>query len=158
MPVQLSVRTIGADLVRRGLEDLGAEIPKISRLRIYQSMLKVRTRLRAPAPKPSYPIRWDSERQRRFVLAMLSERGGLPYRRSGRYQKGWNIVKTGTGYRIENNSPGALHIGGDHSGRGQSNIHQGRWPLFQNIVEEEIRGLPQDIESHITYYSRRKGF
>jgi hypothetical protein len=158
MPVRLSLRTIGADLVRQGLEDLGAEIPRIGQRRIYNTMLRVRSRLRQPAPRPRYPISWDSERQRRFVMALLREQGGPPYRRSGRYEKGWNIVKTGTGYRIENNTPGALHIGGDHSGHGQSRIHEGRWPLFQRVVEDEVKGLPPDVESHISYYARQRGF
>jgi hypothetical protein len=39
--------------------------------------------------KPRYPIRWTSERQRRFVMAKLRRQGNLPYRRTGQYAQGW---------------------------------------------------------------------
>lgn len=158
MPVQLTVKTRGAEIVRAGLEDLSKEVPRISRRRIYNTMLKVRSRLRAPAPKPSYPIRWDSERQRRKVLALLRQRGDLPYTRKGRYEKGWHIARTPTGYRLENPVLYSRYVGGAADGSGQSNIHRGRWPLFQQIVEEEIQTLPPDIEQHIGYYARSRGF
>lgn len=158
MPVRLSVKTVGADLVRRGLEDLGAEIPKIGTQRIYLVMLRARTRLRKPGARPTYPIRWDSEKQRRAYFATDGFGRGIPYRRSGRYPKGWELAKLPNGYRIENNTPAARYIGGDYSGQGQSQIHMGRWPLFQEVVEDEIQELPPDIEQAITYYARGRGF
>lgn len=158
MPVRLSIKLQGAELVRRGLEDIGNEIPKISRLRIYEMMQRVKKKLQAPAPKPSYPINWDSEKQRRAFFATDGFSRGIPTKRTGRHEKGWNIVKLGLGYRMENTGPGAGFIYGDYAGQGQSKIHAGRWPLFQQSVEDEVQGLPPDIESHIGYYSRGKGF
>ena len=158
MPVQLSVKTIGADIVRMGLEDIGREIPLIGRKRIYDMMVRVKGKLNRPAPKPSYPIQWDSEKQRRAFFATDGFGRGIPSQRTGRYEKGWNIVKLANGYRMENNAPAAGYIGGDYAGQGQSRIHAGRWPLFQEEIESEIQDLPPDIEQHITYYARGRGF
>lgn len=158
MPVQLTVKTTGADLVRQGLEDLEREIPRIGKRRIYNMMLRVRTRLRTPAPRPSYPINWDSEKQRRAYFATNGFGRGIPYRRNGRYEGGWDIVPTETGYRLENKWDKARYVSGYHDGSGQSAIHAGRWPLFQEVVEEEIQELPEDIEQYITYYGRGLGF
>lgn len=158
MPVQMTVKVIGAELVRQGLEDIAREIPLIGRKRIYEAMLRVKRKMATPAPKPKYPINWDSEKQRRAFFATDGFGRGIPTKRTGRYEKGWVIVRTGTGYRMENTSPAAGYIGGDYAGQGQSQIHAGRWPLFQPAIEAEIQKLPPDIESHIGYYARGKGF
>lgn len=156
MPVQLSVHTKGAELVRQGLQDLDREIPRIGRKGIYDMMRRVRARLRTPAPRPSYPITWDSERQRRAFFATDGFGRGIPYHRTGRYEAGWDIVATPTGYMIQNTWSKARYVGGDYSGQGQSLIHAGRHPLFQNVIEEEIQELPEGIEEAITYYGRSK--
>lgn len=154
MPVQMNLNIVGADLVRKGLEDLSREIPQISRQRIYGTLVRARARLKQSAPKPTYPIRWDSEKQRRKVMALL--RGNLPYRRTGRYQRGWNVVKAGNmAYRLENNSSGAEFIGGDFIGRYQSRIHQSRWPVANDVLADEIDTLPAEIENNISSEARR---
>lgn len=156
MPVQLTVKTKGAELVRQGLEDLDREIPKIGKRQIYDMMIRARSRLRAPAPRPTYPITWDSDKQRRAFFATDGFGHGIPYRRTGRYEAGWDVIPTPTGYRMENSWSKARYVGGDYSGQGQSLIHAGRHPLFQNVIEEEIQELPEGIEEAITYYGRSK--
>jgi len=156
--VQITVKEKGSKLVRDGLEDLSAEIPKISRLRIYTLMLKVRSILRTPAPRPTYPIKWDSERQRRFVIAMLRAQDNLPYSRTDALPRAWEIENTGTGYQIYNSQDAAVYVYGNYEGARQSNIHAGRHPVFQVVVEDQLQGLPESIEENISYYSRAKGF
>jgi hypothetical protein len=157
MPVQLSIKTKGAELVRKGLADLGAEIPKIARKDIYDALMRVRSRLASPAPRPTYPINWDSPKQQRAYFATDGFGRGIPTKRTGRYQKAWAVVRLAAGYRIENPIPAAGYIGGDYSGQGQSQIHAGRWPLFMVEIENEIMELPPAIESHISYYARGRG-
>ena len=152
----MNMKVVGAELVRKGLEDLSQEIPRISRQRIYMTLTRARNILRKPAPRPSYPINWDSEKQRRFVLAMLRKRGGLPYRRSGKYQKGWNVAKAGNmAYTLTNDTPGAEFIGGDFIGRWQSRVHQSRWPVANDVLADEIDTLPNEIENNIASEARR---
>lgn len=158
MAVRLTVKAPNARLVSKGLQDLGAEIPKIGKLQIYRAMLRARTRLRKPGSRITYPVRWDSEKQKRAFFATDGFGRGIPARRSGRYPRGWNIVATATGYRLENNAIHARYVGGDFSGAGQSRIHQSRWPIFQQVIEDEVQGLPPEIEKHISYRARQKGF
>ena len=157
MPVQLSVKVRGAELVRQGLEDIAREAPRIGRKRIYDMMRNVLKLLRTPGKKPSYPINWDSDRQRRYVLAMLRAQDNLPYRRTDALPRGWEIVSTDKGYRLENPAPAAVYVYGNYEGERQSRIHEGRHPIFQEVVEEAIQELPPDIEEHITYYARQRG-
>lgn len=157
MPVQLKVRTQGADLVRQGLEDIAAEVPKIGRKRIYDMMLGVVRLLKIPGKKPTYPINWDSDRQRRFVLAMLRADDNLPYRRTDRLPGGWAIEREDNGYRLLNPADAAVYVFGNYEGARQSKIHEGRWSVFQEVVESAINELPPDIEEHITYYARQRG-
>ena len=158
MPVQLTIKAQGAELVRSGLQDLEANIPKVGRLQIYKMMLKIRGILRTPAPRPSYPIQWDSEKQRRFVLAMLGADDNLPYHRTDALPRAWEIENTGNGYQIYNSQDAAVYVYGDYSGSRQSRIHAGRQPVFQEVAEREIEDLPADIEQNISYYAREKGF
>lgn len=158
MPVQLTLKTsIDAQLVRQGLEDLTAEIPKIGRKRIYEAVLRVRGVLRTPGARPTYPINWVSAKQKRAFFATDGFGGGIPHARRG-MEKRWDIVPVERGYRFENPAPGAVYVFGNYEGERQSPIHAGRWAVFQEVVEKEIQELPEDIEQHITYYARGRGF
>ena len=90
---QITVKVVGADIVRPGLQDLEAQIPKIGRKGIYDMMVRVRSRLAQKPRRPSYPINWDSEKQRRYVLALLRRKDNLPYKPTGRYEANWKILK-----------------------------------------------------------------
>jgi hypothetical protein len=157
MPIQLTVKTVNAELVRQGLEDFEAEIPLIGRKRIYEVMRRIRATLATPPRRPTYPLDWDSEKQRRYVMALLTRQGNIPYKPTGRYEKNWQIVKQENGYSIENDAPFAKYASGDFRGEGQSHIHEGRRPLMARVVEDEIRTLPEEIDDAISYYGRGKG-
>ena len=47
--------------------------------------------LRTYPPKPRYPLRWASDKQRRKVMALLREKGNLPYSRSGNVARAWRV-------------------------------------------------------------------
>lgn len=53
-------------------------------------------KLQTEPGKPSYPLRWASERQRRFVMAKLRREKNLPYRRTHKFVRGWKITHTAT--------------------------------------------------------------
>ncbi len=153
---QLTIKVEG-DLVRRGLQDLGAEIPKIGRLQFYQTALRIKSRMSKPGAKPNYPINWVSVKQRKAFFASEGFGGGIPHVRSGRYEGGWDIVSLDDGYRLINRTPGAKFVGGSAYGTDQSPIHAGRWPLFRDVVEEETEKLPEAVTEQINMVARRKG-
>lgn len=157
MAIQITVKVVGGELVRQGLEDLDKDLPDIGRKRIYETMKRIRRRLAAPVRRPSYPIDWDSDKQRRYVMALLRRQGNIPYKPTGRYENNWQIVKhRDTGYAIENDAPPAKYLSGNFRGESQSHIHEGRRPLMARVVEEEIQDLPEEIDAAITYYGRGK--
>lgn len=43
-------------------------------------------------PKPSYPLTWRSDKQRRYVMAKLRKAGNLPYKRTGDFQRAWKTT------------------------------------------------------------------
>jgi hypothetical protein len=83
--------------------------------------------------KPKYPIRWTSERQRKFVMAKLRRMGQIPYIRTGRYAAAWrwfakstqfgglfvieNTAKTSKGESLEQYVQG-IHQQGFHKDTG----------------------------------------
>ncbi len=44
-----------------------------------------------------YPIQWTSDKQRKFVMAKLREENNLPYNRTGKLAKAWQVNKVGSG-------------------------------------------------------------
>jgi hypothetical protein len=158
MPIQLQIKTVGAKLVRQGLEDFDKAIPEIGRLRIYRRLQAVRRKL-SQKPRPIFggKVDWDSKKQRKFVMAKLRKQGLEFYIPTGRYEANWEIVKHENGYSIENDAPFAKYASGDFRGESQSHIHEGRRPLMARVVEDEIQNLPEEIDGAISYYGRGHG-
>jgi hypothetical protein len=158
----LSIQVKGAALVRQGLQNLSAEIPKVGAERIYARMVRAQAQLKTPGKRIRYPVNWDSERQRRAFFATDGFGRGIPTRRTDTYVKGWHIrrnpraARALPGYSLINDVEYSRYVGGSAYSPGQSNIHRGRWILVRDVVEKEIEGLPAEIEEHITMVARRE--
>ena len=137
---QLSISVQNAELVRKGLQDLGAEIPKIGRQQIYKTgQAIVRTMKQYPA-----------------------ERRGQRYIRTGRLGAGWTLTSNTNGYTIRNNTPYTKYVVGNAYGLEQAWMHvstdQGkRWNLFKDVQEDEVAKLPDEISKEISSVARRVG-
>lgn len=154
---QLSIQVHG-EMVRKGLQNLADEIPKVARLPIYRAVVRIRTGMRKQGAKPTYPIPWDSVRQMKAFYASKGFRGGVPHVRGSRYVDGWQIENIGDqGYRVINNMPGTQYVSGNAYGQFQSRIHRGRWPVFRDVADKEIKGLPEEIAKEIKTVARREG-
>ncbi len=135
---QLSIQVTGAEIVRKGLQDLSAEIPKIGRLQIYRTSQGI--------------VRREKE------YWTMNSPAALPsYQRTGTLASGWMIVSNSNGYTIRNNTPYTEHVSGNAYGLEQAWMHQGRHPLFRDVTEEETGKLPAEIEKEITMVARRLG-
>lgn len=145
-------------LVRKGLEDLSKEIPLVSRRRIYNTMLKMRTKLRKPGAKPNYPIKWDSDRQRRAFFATDGFGRGIPTMRTNQLVNGWKIVRLANGYQMTNDVYYTKYVSGNAYGQVFSGIHLGRWRNLRDVVDGEIENLPKQVQDDIRIVSRRRGF
>jgi len=98
--------------------------------------------------KPKYPIRWASDKQRRYVMAKLRERNNLPYRRTGKLARGWQVLsafdaKSDSGtLTVENPASIAKYIYGPE----QQPFHQDTgWPDFAKWVEQEQERAVNDL-------------
>ena len=151
---QLSIKVIGADIVRQGLQDLGAEIPQIGRLGIYRTEQAIVKKMKSywnnndPYSRPSYV-------------------------RTGRLAGNWNIEQRTNGYTLINRTPYAKHVHGNAYGIEQAFMHKkGFTPagpnppytnypghyLLRDVQDEEIKKLPDEIGAQISAVARRIGF
>jgi hypothetical protein len=106
---------------------------------------RVKTRMSEEGKPITYPVQWDSERQRRYVMAKLRKENNVPYRRTGLYAAGWKTERTAYGAKLSNRHPAGA-IGGTPSGW-QSRIHRGRWPYLLNVLFEELAKIPAEISN-----------
>ncbi len=154
MGTQIQV-VIDGRFVRQGLQNLSAAIPEVGRLQIYRTAQRIYSAMKVKGAKPTYPIQWDSEKQRRAFFASDGFGGGIPHKRIDQYVNAWTIERIGDmGYRIKNESPGAEWIAGDS----QSRIHRGRWPVFRYVIGIEVQKLPEEITREIVNVSRLYGW
>lgn len=132
---QLSISVKNAELVRKGLQDLSAEIPKIGRLQIYRTAQNIVRRMKVYPP----------------------ERPGQIYIRTGTLGAGWEITSNANGYTIRNDTPYTKWVVGNAYGLEQAWMHQGRWNLQRDVTDEEVQKLPEEIEKEISMTARRVG-
>lgn len=147
-----------AKIVRKGLEALKVEPPKIARARMYDALLRAQRRLKQPGKKAIHPVPWVTIKQKRAFYASEGFGGGIPHVRRGLYQKGFRIRKIANGHEFSNASKGARFIGGNARGRGQSPIHVKTHPLIRNVVDKELEKLPNAVVDHLKVVARQKGF
>ena len=158
MPVQLSV-TVNktAQLVRKGLEDLAAETPKIGRQTIYDQLVKAKTDLSKPAKKITYPVNWDTQKQKIAFFLSDGFGKGIPYVPTGKSSKSWSIERRDNGWTIRNTFGAAKYLFGSATGEHQSNIHKGRRPIFRDVMERHISKLAPAITNNLRKFIARKG-
>jgi hypothetical protein len=158
----LSIQISSAQ-VERGLAQFAQGLPRAATLPIAKALALALESVSKPAPHPTYPIQWDSPRQRAAYYASGGFGRGIPYRRSGDYGSGWqvqgNISSEGAtnGYALINTNERARYVQGDAQGSGQSRIHRGRWPLVSDVVNAAIANLPDRINAELCAYAQRCG-
>lgn len=146
-----------SQLVRQGLENLAADIPKVGRLGIYRTAQRIIKHMKQSGAPSTSPVQWDSLLQMVAYFASNGFGRGIPTVRTGEYQDGWVARPMDTGYAIENMTEGAKFIGGDEYGFSQSKIHQGRYPIFANVALEEIYELPADVVDQLKLTAAEDG-
>jgi hypothetical protein len=143
IPIRMAVEVRG-EVVRMGLQDLSAEIPKVGRRQIRVVLNRIVSRMRAnEPPEPS------------------SYKG----RRTGLLNASWGINEApdGTGYILSNDATKRgntypRYVVGNGEGVGQAWMHRGRWPLLRNVVDEELTMLTQEVLENLSVTERRLGF
>lgn len=154
--MKLSITLGRGELVRQGLQDLNAEVPQIGRRGIRTVMERIKRRMQAYPPERPGQSRTGSH----AVLGTTYI--AVRYRRTGRLGRSWVIERDGnTGYIIKNDARNRYgrrytrYVVGDAYGQSQAWMHQGRWQVLRDVVEEELAKLPPQIENEITMVARR---
>jgi hypothetical protein len=111
--------------------------------------------MRGQGKKITYPVKWDSAKQRRAYFATKGFGRGIPTQRTGAYIKSWEVVESENGIGVRNKSESAKYIGGNAYGLAQSKIHKNRWRLLRDVVEEEIARLPEEMRATLFVAARR---
>jgi hypothetical protein len=130
--MQLSLSFRNAELVRMGLANLDAEIPKIPRKPIYDTTMAIIRR------EKEYPARSFST-----------------YTRTFQFRAGWGVEPYELGYRIYNRTPYGKHVVGNAFGQEQAWMHVGIWKPFADVAEEEIAKLPDAVRKELSLAVRR---
>ena len=122
-----------------------------------EEMEGIKEYMRQPGRPVVYPINWDSEKQRRFVIAKLKAENNLPYKRTGSYVNSWKIVHFDNGLQLSAKHPaGAIGgtlvsksssqaLGGASFDSWQSKIHRGRWRELRPRVLQAIADMPKRV-------------
>lgn len=151
----ISVQVL-VDNARKFLKNLVSFFQKSAEDAADETLTEIKRQMSAPGQPITYPVQWDSEKQKRFVIAKLREEGNLPYSRTDAYRNGWTITKHPDGLSLSNKHPAGA-IGGTLKGSNlasltswQSKIHRGRWPAILPIVRAEIGKLSKRIMDKLT--------
>ncbi len=107
-------------------------------------------RLQTEPGPPRYPLRWKSQRQRRFVMWLLRTLGNLPYVRTHALALAWSAMVTfnkkdqgGTVF-AQNESAVAQFVYGPH----QQPYHRDTgWEDYRTVLADETNALEEDLAS-----------
>lgn len=155
--MQISV-TFKGDLVRKGLQNLAAEMPQIGRQPIRTAMERIKRRMQEYPPEPS----GQSTASSHSVLGTVYRRTRGRYQRTGNFGGHWVITEADHGYKLANTATRkgrayGHYVVGDAYGRGQAWMHEGRWQLLRDVVDEETQKLPAEVERLVNLVARREG-
>lgn len=156
--MQLSFKVEGAEVVRKGLQNLSAEIPKVGRQQLRTFANRVVRKMQAYPPEPA----GQSLSSSHSVLGTIYTPARGRYRRTGKLGASWKITQTSDGYTISNNAERRgvrypIYVVGNAYGKGQAWMHKGRWQVFRDVFDEELKRVPPEIERFIGAVARRNG-
>lgn len=154
----MQVRVKNAKLSAKALSLIGLESEKVIRASFKNATKKIADKMNVAGKPPTYPIQWDSPKQRRAFFATNGFGGGIPHVRTGAYIAAWEQKTIRGGYQVANMKRYAGYIAGDIMGKRQSRIHRGRWPVFRKVVDRILKTLPNEIVSDLKTAYKKIGF
>jgi hypothetical protein len=112
--------TVATDVLD-AIDDAARQSPKLMQTAFRRATKRLRSRmladLRKTPGRPHYPLRWKSDKQRRFVMAKLRAEGNLPYQRTGKLEAGWYVEfepdASGGLFVVGNDAAYARYVVGD---------------------------------------------
>ena len=120
----------------------------------------IRRIMARPGLPVTYPIHWDSLKQKIFVILKLKKENNLPYERTNEHVNSWEVspVSNGSGvngYQVSSIGHKAVFLHGTVTGHlngavhvqpsGQSHIFKDRWRLIRPVLDSVLSRLPENI-------------
>lgn len=109
---------------------------------------EIRKRMSMPGDPITYPVQWDTDKQRRAFFASKGFGAGIPYHRTGEHANGWIATSMQRGWMLDHTDPGTARylygtldggtMGGGPASGSPSRIHQSRWPNYHLEVYEVL--------------------
>lgn len=125
-----------------GLTEFVNSLPRKGQAAWVDVAEKVQSIMQEEGSPITYPVNWDSDKQRRWYFAYRRENNlPIPYERTGAYVSSWAVTVEEDMVILHNNHPAGA-IGGTLAGW-QSQIHQGRW---NNIIFDALNQVYPDVE------------
>lgn len=118
---------------------------------LHETATRVRDRMAVTGDPITYPVQWDSDKQRRYVMAKLRKENNLPYQRRNVYPTLYEIAYHDFGANVHADHPAGA-ISGLASGW-QSRIHRGRYPHLLTVLFEELGKIPNEISNRFSVRS-----
>lgn len=142
-------KVIVATDVLDAIDDAAMKSPKLMQTAFRRATRRLRARiladLRDEPNAPNYPLRWKSERQRRYVMAKLRKDNNLPYKRTGKLLAGWRVEfepdADGGLLVVENDTLYARYVVGDDA---QPFHLDTGWVQGANVVSD-YRVIAEDV-------------
>lgn len=106
--------------------------------------------------KRAYGKTFQSDKQRRYVMAMIREGKidpGAP-KRTGRLQRGWVRGGRGTDIIIKNTAPHVLPVMGDETQSRHERLVG--WRMVSDVIESNLKGAQQAAERAVDKYYEQK--
>ena len=118
---------------------------------LFETAERVKERMSEPGQPVTYPIQWDSEKQRRAFFATDGFGEGIPYQRKGVYERSYAVERKPLGAQLHAPHPAGA-IGGTPEGW-QSRINRGRWNNLLIVLFDELAKIPDAISNKFTVRS-----
>lgn len=154
----LQVRLRGRKLTQAAIKKFGDQAPKVVRATFKQASQNIAEKMQVPGKPITYPVKWDSDKQRRAFFATNGFGGGIPHVRQNVYVGAWQQKTIRGGYQVSNKLKYAGYIAGDIYGNRQSRIHRGRWPVFRRVVDKALKGISKKLLTALTVTATKIGF
>jgi hypothetical protein len=155
----LTIRVRGVKELKAGLNKLRHQIPMGMLETLGLAANEIKREMFRAGKKPTYPIQWDSTKQRKAFFATDGFGGGIPHKRTQNTQLGWRVIKFENGFNVGNPLSHAVYVyGSTKSAKRQSRIHKGRWPLFARTWPGIIEKLPRNIQARLKIIITGAGF
>jgi len=129
------------------VDEIIAKVKRAGKKSLADVVENIRVRMSEEGKPITYPVKWDSDKQRKAFFATDGFGRGIPTTRTDNYRLGWKVDSMPNGFLLSNKHPAGA-IGGMPDSGWQSRIHRGRWNYLPKIVGQELKKLiPSVLEN-----------